>query len=285
MLDKATLKQLNRQGLIVGDQESESDFIQRVDLLLNPKGSLADVYMEFKPRCYREVFVESLLLDEWDIRPEWIPICIGQTSLMPWEAASTWSIEFNERVSIPLLHFRKSITQKKTYFGIAFRELFTHEAVHAVRGSIQGNRFEELLAYQTSKNVLRKWLGPIFRNRNEVILYCILWSIVWMSSCLLLFVSYTFILALVLTSFVAACGMTFFGMMRLIFIHRVFAKAKKKIQSLFHQNPLTLLIRFNDSEVLEFAKLSKEALIIKMRQRSKTSLKWKQILASYEVKF
>jgi hypothetical protein len=53
------------------------------------------------------------------------------------------------------------------------QEILAHEFVHALRAHLDENKFEELIAYQTSKNSIRAFLGTLVNSSKEVYLFFI----------------------------------------------------------------------------------------------------------------
>ena len=63
-----------------------------------------------------------------------------------------------------------SLYKKKNKWYIYGRqELMSHELCHAARFPLKADKYEELLAYQSSTSTFRKLFGPMVRSAKESI--------------------------------------------------------------------------------------------------------------------
>jgi len=128
------------RGFIPGPKENEESFSQRSE-----QRSLAPF---------------SLIEKIYGIAPDWIPMFFSSKNLLPWEAGCAWIDD--KEVQIQLHPKRCKFRQE---------EILAHEAVHAIRAKFDEPRFEEILAYRTSANFLRRVVGPIFQKPSEAWLF------------------------------------------------------------------------------------------------------------------
>lgn len=142
MITDKELLDFYKRGLIPGPREDENVFLQRVSKAL-PLAPKLDV-------------------PKFGITIDWMPILYSNKKLPFWEGAATW-IDGN---GLPSIQLREGF-QKGSYLGYQRDEVLAHEAVHAARSTFEEPKFEEALAYMTSKSRFRRWLGPLFRRSWE----------------------------------------------------------------------------------------------------------------------
>ena len=278
------LVSLNSYGFIAGDNESLEQFENRVYLCQNSKELLESLSLDKDVEKYDSYFDKDSLVSKYDLDPNWLFVLCSNSKLMPWEAASTWIYPINNSFSYPILQFRKKLASKAKFFGYHFSEIFAHETLHAVRSNIEGDKYEEIIAFQTSKKWYRRFLGPIFRNPQESILYVVSWAITIFATALFTILQWPFLFFLFAISGLVAVGFSVFGFIRLLLCKRKFMLALKMVKKLFStSNPNQIIIRLNDVEIEKFACESRDKVVKYIEEKALSSLKWKQILASYEV--
>ena len=161
-----------------------------------------------------------------------IEIRYSNKGLRFWEAGCTWMED------PPVLQLRKVFETKERYLGlISKQELIEHEAVHALRFKYDEPRFEEVLAYQTSRSPFRRYFGPFFRTPKESLLFM----------ALLALVPLVFPYGLLPLGSVVTCGLV-----RLVRTQRVFAKAKRNLEQRV-ENPLRILVGMTDTQIEQLA--------------------------------
>ncbi len=135
------------RGLIPGPQETEEAFVQRVQqaaALSNPE--------------WQAVAQATLSLFGFAI--DWVPLSYSSQELSPWEGAATWIGEG----SLPSIQLRPAFA-KGSFLGYRRSDVLAHEAVHAARMRFEEPRFEEMLAYRTSPQRWKRFLGPAFQHK------------------------------------------------------------------------------------------------------------------------
>jgi hypothetical protein len=115
--------------------------------------------------------------DLYDIEPSNIEVVFDNKGLRFFEAGCTW-IDENKNAYI-------QIKKKKSLF-YSLEEVLAHEYVHALRAHLDEPKFEEFIAYKTSKSKLRAFIGPMISSQKEVYLF--------LFSLLLQFFYYPFVL-------------------------------------------------------------------------------------------
>jgi len=158
------LRDLGNAGFIVGPNESEIDFVKRVDTLKN---------LAQNPHSFlKEGEYQPLICDfqELGANPEWIPQTYSNRRLLPWQGAASWIFTTKQGIHYPMVQLRTGF--KKGRFLFYDRdEVLRHEALHAIRLTFNEPRYEEILAYFHSKKRWRRWLGPIFRKPWDALFF------------------------------------------------------------------------------------------------------------------
>ena len=153
-MNEKELADLFYEGFLPGPDESEEEFLRRVELsrelALNPqKAGLEDVEVGRKIGPFHL---------------SWLLHKVSNKKLPIWEGAATWTLDC-EGVKIPFLQFRKRYAEN--------REIWSHELVHILRIAFDEPRFEEILAFDRSQSRFRKWLGPLLRTPKESIFFVV----------------------------------------------------------------------------------------------------------------
>lgn len=140
--DDALLEYFHR-GLISGPEESEENFLRRIE--------------QAKPLAH----------PEWDdvtlpFKIDWVPITYSNHKIAWWEGAATWISEDE----LPSIQLRKNF-KKGSFLGYKRSEVLSHEAIHAARMRFEEPLFEEVLAYSTAPQAWKRFLGPLFSRTWE----------------------------------------------------------------------------------------------------------------------
>ena len=142
---------LYRDGFLPGPLESEQAFKERVQkttsILKAPKKYITDKSF-----------------DGIELLPQGGAALLAKKRNLFFHAASTLIVELADGLILPIITEPKSIFVKK-------EEVLAHELVHARRALFDSPKFEEILAFRTSKHKWRKWLSPIFSTNLEVLLF------------------------------------------------------------------------------------------------------------------
>lgn len=223
-----------QKGFLVGPNETEEEFSNRIrkttELLLDPK------FPELPCGTF-SIISPSLL-------------CLRSSKKLPfWFGGMTWICEI-EKTIIPVLQLPK----RMRFSWIQEAEVITHEQIHALRALFQEPKFEEILAYRTSRSPFRRNVGPLFQTDRE---------------------SFLFLLCAVAGPFTLVPLMTISLLLftRLILRQRTFAKALKRL-SVVYKEPEKVIVCLTDQEILLYSK-KKENLI------DRSSLRWRQIQAVF----
>ncbi len=218
------LQQLNKEGLIPGPSETEEAFFARV---VKAKKCL------------------PVALNDFDAAPTWLDVFYDNKKLPFWQAAATWIEDDTPRIQL----------KKKNLLGYSTEEILSHEAVHAVRFAFDEPRFEEILAYHTSKNKFRRFFGPIFQHSWESTLFVVL--------VLASLIPYLKLLPWVFLTYL---------LVRLIRNQKTFSECKKNLS-------LSIMLRLTDKEIALFSKW--ENILPYINQAKDKSLRWRMIYVNY----
>lgn len=228
---------LNFRGLLPGPEESKEEYLSRIQAQEINKNFL------FSKKNLQ------ILHDLYGYIPDWFQVCEPKGKIRFWEGAITEIQPDKHQATIYIKLFQKGANEQ-----------LCHELVHLGRMAYEEPVFEEFFAYATSSSKLRKYLGPVFRNRKEVYIflgmiffssfsdiYWVLSSSLW--SCYL-FYWIKFLLG----------GYVFLGLTRLTYNWYVFRKCHQKLAKFFSssQKAMQFMYRLRDKEI---HKLSKEQLI------------------------
>jgi hypothetical protein len=254
------LKSLSLRGIFPGPLESSEDFFVRAD--------------SFVPQKHLPC---ALLLSKiFNTTPDWVQIETGSKGLFFWEGAATWIEENADGMR------SCKVQLKDTWLTRLYpkEELIAHEIVHAMRLMFDEKRFEEVLAYQTSKNRFRRYFGPLFSDPTESKFFIALlfasWAIYWVEVIFNVHLGGGSILFLPLW----AIG---WGVLRLRRSQRVLSAALCNLQAVVGQGApsLAIAICLTDSEIEQFATSTPEEIRTFAVKAKEHSLRWRQLFVTY----
>lgn len=181
----------------------------------------------------------------FNARPDWVEVRYDKKGLLPWEGAAAWIEESPE-------HGRKCTIQlKPSRIARLYpqHEMIAHEMVHAMRLMFDEDRFEEILAFRTSKNRFRRYFGPLFSRPIETKIFLI-WMIISWALYLIFDADYF------LFSSLLPLGL---GVFRLYRSQRIFSKALANLAKVT-EHPLAVALRLTDVEIEQFSKWPSEKI-------------------------
>lgn len=260
---ESNLLNLNLRGLFPGPSETFEAFFARVESLSSKEVSEYSSALVHLNKIYNAA-------------PDWMEATVQSQGLMPWEGAVLWIEESSAQVRTCRIQLNDSFLSRL----YPRDEMLAHELVHAMRLMFDEKRFEEILAYQTSKNRFRRYFGPLFSTPKETkgfIALVLLTSVsYWAEVIFNLDLVGEYILALPFF----ALGL---GIFRLWRSQRIFSKALRKIKQLIPAslNPIVIALRLTDAEIERFAKSSSEETRHFIKEQSQRSLRWRQLNQSY----
>lgn len=260
MINDEKLMEYNFRGFIPGPQEKASTFLKRAELAKYGESSYQAT-----------VIVQSL----FDICPSWVRI--ESTDRLPlWEAAATY-IEENQGIFIPVVQMKK----KGVPFWCSQEEILAHELIHAMRIAFKESLFEEVLAYKTSSNRLRRYFGPMFFHPKEAVLFLFFLVGMWCYQLGYLF----FFDDLPNLALWIPCVLTGLLIIRVVIVQTIFSLSLKKIHKLLKKSDKVLgfALRLSDREIIDFAFKSLDKMQKYIGKAKEKSLRWYMLALRYPI--
>lgn len=269
-LSNEELISLSQKGFWPGPDETEFHFLRRVKLTRN---ELAPGAAEEEALRKTNATTQSL----FDFSCEEIPFVYEDKGLSFWEGGALW-VEEEQGMSLPHVQLKRNL-RKGSYLMYKLEEVLSHEMLHAARIAYNEPRFEEILAYKTSKHPLRRYLGPLFRTSKEagffLVLLLIGFFLEMLSASGKIFVSAPWIAF----PFLWLCVLY----ARARVAHRTFEKAQRKIQKIL-KDPmysLAVLARLTDQEIKLFSKLPSDDIKRYVKEGQEKELRLAAIYQQY----
>lgn len=288
MVEKESLLEWNREGLIPGPDETEVSYLERVkkclglkeELLKTPLGEIEE------PSFVEKILKEPLLITErlYGMTPHWVPLFFSNYQLAPWHGGSAWI--FKEREDSPFtafLQLRRNFKRAKIYLGIYDRdELIAHELCHVGRMMFEEPKFEEILAFRSAKSKIRRWLGPIVRSARETLLFILSLALVILVDLFSLLYSIELFEEMQWVKLLPL-GLFFLAFVRLSIRQRQFSACKKNLESLLQdeKGADSLLFRLQDREIQNFAAWKREEILSYIKEEQAKSLRWQLLVDEY----
>lgn len=276
MLSKDLLRTYRQEGFLIGPNETEENFLQRIRIC---KNLLPEKFFPIpSPKRFDKNQILSLLTNNTLYQHKkystllatfsWMPIFVSNYKLPFWIGGVIW-ICSEDDVTVPILQLRKHFEKRRRGNLYLPEEICVHEALHAMRTTFEEPKFEEFLAYSTSSSSLHRWLGPLFQTSLESTIFLI---------CLLLGSLGSFFSYLATLPFLLYLS---FLILRLYSRHKTMSACIKNIENLFPEiDAFSIVIHLTDKEILLFSRMSQEELSLYVRSQS--SLRWRQIFTSLE---
>ncbi len=243
------------QGKIPLENESVEAYIQRSSLPVPQE----------TPQIHKSFW------QDLDIDPSSFCITYDKKGLFFWEGAAFFSEGFSGKIQL------QPALKKGTFLGYKQEEILAHEMVHAARLGIDEGPFEEILAYKTSKNSFRKFLGPLFENPKQSM------GFITLSLLLVAFSFFTETIPEVFMLLAAALPLIFLSVLlfRLCRHQRDVALCHNNLLLLVKdpKKILAVLIRLRAEEIFQIGKLKKETL--QKFIDAQESVRWKLIKEVY----
>lgn len=268
-------------GFLARDGETISDYQERQVLL--QKKFQDEQFLGKMPWGKRGYFslegahfsgVAEITKRLFDFCPNTMWGIFSNKGLLPWHGGMTWIYEEEGYGLISILQFQKTLQKRKTFFGRSLAEIGAHEALHAFRGNFEGNdRFEEIIAYQTSRGLFRRFAGSLLRSSRDVMGFMVACLLPWVG-----IMMHDRPIAEVL--FYAPLIYLFAESLRYFKDYRTFVKCQRRVLKLFPQlqEPLFVISRLKEEEIFLFANGSLEEVLSYIKSKSVDSIRWRQIL-------
>ena len=269
MLDDKQLLEWNKRGWIPGPKEDEKEFKARVEKLMQGPSMVFDFPLSLDD--WKESHQKTQKLFDFSI--DWMGAFYSNKQLPFWQGAAFWMA-----ADVPLIQLRLAFRKGKYTKLYSRTEVLAHEAVHAARMAFTEPRFEEMIAYSSSKSLFRQWFGSFFRYSWESYIFigCLLISIgvqaleLWVGST-------KWLTALIILPWVTSP----YGCARLFYNKYLFSRCKKRIKKtlLDPSKALAVMMRLTDKEIAIFSSMSSEK--ISAYAKNDPSLRWRLLRAAY----
>lgn len=287
-MDEENLIKWNDLGLICSENETEEEFARRAEYCLNLTNQLEEyVGTELpldqaglaSPEILEEASNETQTL--YGIKPAWVPVFFSNEKLSAWQGGAAWIFQWDETSSLgALIQLRKSFEKKEVYLGLWSRkELLTHELAHVGRMGFEEKKYEEVLAYRSSKRFFTRYFGPLFQSSFESMSFVLLlMAIVFIDVLLLATGSVDFFDKLMWLKAVPA---VFLGALcvRLWRRQRNFGRTREKLVGMYGETGNFILYRLLDQEIDAFSRMSNAE--IQAYLTTPQSLRTKQLFLRY----
>lgn len=249
----------NKKGIFPFPAESEENFLQRAQTLIQQSS-----------KSKLDTQVREDLKNLFDIDPDWIDFEYSNQGLHFWEAAYV-------EISPPhfIMRLKKKFKNQETFLGIySRREILAHECVHLGRMNLKAAKYEEILAYKTSKRFFRKLLGALFGSPQEVMVLLVMSAASVFSDVMDLF-KFSVICKITLLIFVS------FLVSRLFYRKKIIKRVLKKLEGVGVEpnQSLAILYRLSDREIDLFFKSSNRE--IRQFIQEQIDLRWQMIKKAY----
>lgn len=235
------VKKLYQEGFVPGPNESEEAFQNRVistkELTSDP--SPLSIELGLSLEIFNTLSPSFLLLRS----NKKLPFYYG---------GMTWVVELADKTAVTILQ----LPLKRRFSYISEEEIISHEKIHILRANFKEPLFEEILAYRTAKNLLRRYLGPIIQETYEIAVFFAALALPTLTA--------LFYPALLHLSFIPILSLSIYATVRLALKQRVVTKAIKHL-SKSCANPEELAPLLTDAEIISLSKghmdfLTKEGL-------------------------
>lgn len=290
--DIDSLCQLDKEGFIVGKEETLEEFKARLDKIFN---DIRDLDNELKDNnsfiVYGRLGIKNSDRIGQELCEEAKQIVSSKYAFAPSLIESFYApknfgffvggcaVSFDSGLCVILL--RNAFKNKKKWLLYTSLELLAHELCHSARTPIKDNTLEEFFAYNISTSPLRRYLGNCFRSQ---------WDSILILAPILLLMAVT-ILKAVIYPYI---NTTFFWL--LIVIYPAFliirnnmalsklTKAKRVLTSYLtkNENVMPVLFRCSLEEISSIAKMSnKQSFNSFIQCKAQSELRWKIIQSRF----
>ena len=266
------LMDYSQKGFIPFEGEPEEAFLKRANFSDHILVDLERHLGKAIPPC-PEILSEAIVETEkiYGIAPNWVPILFSNEKLLPWQGGAAWIFQLEEGSPLSaLIQLREKVF---SFFGTQ-KERVIHELSHIGRLGFKEEKYEEFLAYLSSKSPFRRTFGPLFRSAKESLIFASLLALIVVFD-LLLFLSGSlawydrFI-------WLKAVPLFYLGylLIRLYIGH-------KRLHQTLQRLPLPLVFRLTDNEIDLFANSSTKEIETYFREGQHLSPRRRLLYLTY----
>lgn len=278
----------NRQGLIPGPEETEREFFLRVNYCLKLKRELPPMLGEkvSLDTASEEVIEQAIPITKklYDIEPKWIPIFFSNYKLAPWHGGCAWIYQVEENSSTgAFFQLRRNYKNSVRYLMYDRNELVSHELCHVGRMMFQEPKYEEILAYRSSKSKFRRWFGPIVQSSLESLIFVLSLFFVILIDLYFILMGYENGLVIGIWTKLLPLGLICFGLIRLWKRQKTFSKCLNNLNLIFknEEKANAVAYRLRDLEIAKFASYSPMEIKQFISANEANCLRWRLINKAY----
>jgi hypothetical protein len=274
------LQDWNEQGLIPGPDETNEQFLNRINLCQSMQW---EKHLPFNTenRAPETIARHSLraISTKYDAAPHWVPLFFSNYRLAPWQGAATWILGNEDGIGqCAAVQLREAFKNSTAYLKIYGRdEIITHELAHAGRIAFDEPKFEEILAYRLSPSRFRRFWGPLLQSPWEGFVLVLL-----------------LILAVGLLPFYPGVSALFYAVAaldlalmagRLLMRHKQFDRCVRLLNKIARnaETADAIAYRMTDEEIIHCGKWSQDQLLAYIAEQKGQSLRWRTIAAAYAI--
>lgn len=296
LLSDEQLIAFNKRGIIPGPYETEEDFIKRAHFCLGLRQELSqssDIpasFEQIESNLSQSILKPAFAVSEelFDITPDWIPIVFSNDQMPPWHGGCAWIFQLSDDTpTAALLQLRKQFYNAERYLGLYDRtEIASHELSHVGRMLFEEPRFEEVLAYRTSKSRLRRWLGPIVESAKESLWFVLLLGVLVMADIALIATGQHQAYEWAMWFKAMPLAIVGYGLLRLSKRQRQFDRCLRNLEIVYSDKKIAqaVIYRLTDQEIESFSAQTAESIRshIQQEQEAPSSLRWRLITVAYQ---
>lgn len=284
--DVDKLLNYSRQGLIPGPGESGEAFFRRAEYCLALQMHLEDKLPFFSEGPSSHEAMEDACEQTsrlYDVAPRWVPVFFSNYRLMPWHGGCAWIFQLDDASpTAAFFQLRQAFERKKSYLGLYDRqELMAHEIAHVGRMMYEEPKFEEILAYRTSKSAFRRWWGPLVQSSAESMWFMVSLLAVLLADAYLLLWGEANYFWQALWLKAVPLGLIVAAILRLIWRQSLCRRALNAIEAALGESCLAqaVLYRLTDAEITAFASMLPQE--VHVYAKAQKCLRWHLLRAAY----
>ena len=272
MISDLDLITLAKSGFWPGPHETEDLFLQRIARTRYIHTQNQPVFNPLMAQSISEITEARFGISILEV-----PIIFCNKGLSFWEGAALW-IEKSEGYVVPEIQVRIRF-QKGSYLFYDTKEVVSHEILHAARIYYNEPRYEEILAYQTARSPLRKYMGPLFETPAQTWVFMSLFFIGLIADVICPLASLLHGISWLLISVLWILFLAF----RLHLRQKTFRKSLLHLQQVL-SNPseaLSMMAKLTDIEIEVFAHLNSDEILAFLQCKQGSELRMRMLISMH----
>lgn len=295
MINILTTEQLityNEQGLIPGPDESEEEYLKRVDYCLHLSERMDQEIHETvigieEMEASKKILISAhpLCQSLYGIAPLWVPVIFSNDKILPWHGGCAWIFQLNEgSPTAALLQLRKKygVSQGRSFL-YSRDEVVAHELAHIGRMMFEEPKFEEVLAFQSSPSRLRRTFGPIVQDSKESGLFILILFLIICLDFFFVAFGYDTIYYQAMWLKLIPIAMIGWGVVRVLKRQSQLKLCLSHLTSILGETASAnaFVYRLTDDEIISFSTSSPKKVEEQIREKMGASLRWKLLFSLY----